>query len=129
MKPIDEVIKKYNLIEKPKVKVVEKPKVKEIIKKDKRGNIIYKRFSNGYECWSEYDKNGNIIHYKTADGYECWNEYDKNGNEIYYKNSKGYERWREYDKGGVILTRELIHYSDAPWELDGVEYIKKEVEE
>jgi hypothetical protein len=44
----------------------------------------------------EYDKKGNLIHRKCSNGYEEWNEFDKKNNVIYSKNSDGYE-WTKND--------------------------------
>ena len=37
------------------------------------------------EIWHERDKNGNVIHIKWSDGTEVWYERDKNGNIIHEK--------------------------------------------
>jgi len=108
MSTIDKIIKEKKLKPEP-----EKPKFKEIIKKDKLGNIIYMRYSTGYEIWDKYDERNNLIYTKDSHGNEFWKEYDKNNNVIYYKINNGYEEWKEYDK-----NNNLIHYKNN----DGYEY-------
>jgi len=34
----------------------------DMIKYDKKGNLIYYKDSKGFEYWMEYDKNNNCIH-------------------------------------------------------------------
>jgi len=65
----------------------------EIIERyDEKGNIIYRRDSEGHECWYEYDENNNCTHYRDSGGYEYWREYDERGNVTYYRDSGGYSR-------------------------------------
>ena len=71
---------------------------KEIKEYDKNNNLIYHKYSSGYEYWYKYDDNNNKIHYKNNDGSEYWMEYDENNNLIHYKDFSGYERWYKYDK-------------------------------
>ena len=81
---IDKIIKENKLIKKPKEKketIIENYN-EPIIERDKRGNIIYHRDSDGYEYWKEYDSNNNVIHYRDSDGDEFWQEYDSNNNTI-----------------------------------------------
>ena len=103
MKPksIKQMVKELGLKSKPK----EKPKKKfnEIIRKDKNGNIIYRKYPDGYEYWKEFDKNDNEIHYKSSDGDEYWYEYDSNNN----------------------LIDMLKKYSDGSYELNGKQMVKK----
>ena len=103
MKPIDQIIKKHNLIPKPK----EKPKAPEKCKP-----II------------EEDSKGNVVHYKDSDGYEWWSEYNKRGKEFHHKDNDGFKRWSEYDKRGNA-TRTLTKFSNGTWLLDGEEMVNK----
>ena len=70
----------------------------EIRKYDEKGNLIYKRYSDGYEICYEYNKDNKQIHYKTSSGFESWSEYDINNNLVYSKNNEGSECWSKYDK-------------------------------
>lgn len=81
--------------------------------KDSKGNVVYRKDSDGYESWCEYDENNNEIHYKNSNGTEYWREYDENNNVIYARSSNGVEYWCEYDENS-----NRIHYKNS----NGVEY-------
>ena len=78
-------------------------------KYDDKGNVIYKKDSNGDEYYYVYDNYGNIIYMKDNYGYESrWvYRYDDKGNIIYEKNKYGDEFYWEYkyddkgDKSGI----------------------------
>ena len=53
----------------------------------------------------EYDNNGNLIYRKFSDGFECWRKYDNNKNCIYYKDSDGFESEYIYDNNKLIEIR------------------------
>ena len=57
-------------------------------------------------CVINYDERGNEIHRKFSDGYEWWSEYDERGNEVHRKYSYGREEWHEieYDENGIKRT-------------------------
>lgn len=59
------------------------------------GRCTHRRYSNGYEEWSEYDSDGNWTHFRDSDGDEWWRGYDAKGNCTHYHNSDGDEWWRE----------------------------------
>jgi hypothetical protein len=79
-----------------------------LITKDSKGNVVYRKGSDGFERWYEYDENNNLIHIKNSNGYEYWKEYDEKNNQIHLKASNGFERWYEYDE-----NNNLIHYKDS----------------
>jgi len=72
-----------------------------LITEDSKGNVVYRKESDGYETWQEYDKNNNRIHCKDSNGFEIWCEYDENHNIIYRKDSEGFEDW--YDSEGYKI--------------------------
>lgn len=51
----------------------------------------------------EYDTRGNMIYNKTPDGYECWVEYDYDKHSEHYRNSLGFEMTFCYDKNGKLI--------------------------
>jgi len=55
---------------------------KEIKEFDKNKNLIYHKYSNGYEYWRKYDENNKVIHAKNSIGYENWYKYDENNEQI-----------------------------------------------
>ncbi len=74
-------------------------------KYDKRGNLIYKfwsNFFNGCSEWYEYDENNNLIHTKNSEGFNEWKEYDDNSNLIYHKNVHGLESWGKWKNDKYI---------------------------
>jgi YD repeat-containing protein len=90
-----------------------KTKMKEITEYDKNGNLIHRRYSNGFEYWCEYDKKNNEIHSRDSEGCEWWSEYDENSNEIHRRYYDGHEWWGEYDE-----NNNEIHSRDS----DGLEH-------
>jgi YD repeat-containing protein len=66
---------------------------KPIYEYDSNGNLIHRKYTNGYEEWWEYDFNGKCVHYKDSTGFKQWWEYDTNGKFIYTKTSDGEEIW------------------------------------
>ena len=48
----------------------------EIKKYDDRGNLIYQKYSGGYESWSRYDENNNLIYFKNVNNDEFWYKWD-----------------------------------------------------
>lgn len=65
----------------------------EDVKKDEQGRIVYYRTKGKYgmKHWIDYDKDGNIIHRKYEDGYEEWNKY-KNGKLVHRRDTKWYKK-------------------------------------
>ena len=57
--------------------------------RDKNGNQIYFKNSNGFWRKRERDSNGTEIYYEFSDGFWYKREYDSNGNEIYFEDSHG----------------------------------------
>ena len=77
--------------------------MKEIIKKDKYGNVVYKKNENMTEV-SKYDYKGNKTYYKnTLFGTE-WNaKYEKKVRKLHYKDlNLGDEYWIDYKTNGSI---------------------------
>jgi len=99
------------IIKEKKLKEVE-IESEEIIKKDKNGNIIYHKNSDGFEYWYEFDSNNNLIHSKNSDGFEYWYEFDSNNNCIHYKDSDGDECWREYDSNNNGIRKLVLRDDD-----------------
>lgn len=89
----------------------------EEIKYDERGNEIYARAYDGFECWSEYDQNGNRIHFKDSTGYEDWKTYNEDNLMMYYKDTYGKEFTCEYK----ILDNKILHCTCS----NGHEYTKE----
>ena len=77
--------------------------MKKIIERNERGQITYRRASNGNEAWREYDDAGHETHYRDSDGYEAWYDYDAAGNLTHYRKSNGCEYWYI---NGIEVTRE-----------------------
>jgi hypothetical protein len=57
--------------------------------RDKKGNLIYFEYSNGYWYKREYDSNNNEIYYEFSNGYWSKREYDSNNNLIYFESANG----------------------------------------
>lgn len=85
---------------------------KEIEKHDKKGNLIYRKESNGLIYWWEYNENGHLIYVKNSFGREAWYRYDKKGKQTtaHYKDTDGIESWYKYDKYGeqINITKQVI---------------------
>ena len=77
---------------------------------DKKGNIIYFKYSNGLEYWREYDENNNQIHYKNSEGEEYWWKYDKNNEQIRitHQEFKQIERTKLYLNNKKINKFEIM---------------------
>ena len=74
---------------------------KEIKKYDKKGNLIYCKYSSDIELWQKYDENGNLIYSKNSNGTESW---WGNINLIHYKDfEEDVEYWGKYDKLDKII--------------------------
>ncbi len=91
---------------------------KEIKKYD---NLIYKKYSDGYEYWRKCDENNNCIHYKASNGYEYWKKYDEFSNLIHYKDSYSIKYWWKYDENNEPMEITEKEYKD-------IEFRKKEKE-
>ncbi len=82
---------------------------KEIEEYNERGNRIYRKYLNGFECWWEYDKNNDLIYYKDSDGYEYWYKYDENKQiEITKQEFKQIERTKLYFNNKRINRFEIM---------------------
>ena len=57
--------------------------------RDKKGNLIYFEYLNGYWYKREYDSNNNEIYYEFSNGYWSKREYDSNNNLIYFESANG----------------------------------------
>jgi YD repeat-containing protein len=87
-----------------------------LITEDSKGNVVYRKDSNGFEIWQEYDENNNRIHRKDSNGFEIWYEYDENHNIIYRKDSNGFEIWQEYDENhNIIYRKDSEGFEDWTW--------------
>ena len=86
-------------------------KMSDIIREyDERGNIIYKKRSNGSESWTEYDENNNLVYVKSYDGFKVWYKWEDNKQiEIFQSEFEQIKRDKEYRK---FLSREPISRFD-----------------
>ena len=77
--------------------------MKEIIKKDKYGNVVYKKNEYMKEV-SKYDEKGNKTYYKnTLFGTEWRATYEKKVRKLHYKDlNLGDEYWIDYKPNGLI---------------------------
>ena len=107
---LGEIIEKDDKLVTDKIKIVRIVSREEYdgFKFDNRGNLLYMKFSNGFESWSEYDERNNCIHYKHSTGFETWNKYDEKNNCVYRKYADGYECWKKYD-----ARNKCIHFKDS----------------
>ncbi len=94
---------------------------KKIKKYDERGNLIYHKYSSGFEYWFKYDENNNQIYWKRSDGWEELYKYNENNNLIYYKDIIGFEYWYKYDENGEKIEITKQEYNE-------IEFRKKEKE-
>ena len=100
--------------------------------KDKKGDLIYHEFSNGFWEKSEYDSQGNVIYFENSDGFWEKTEYNYKGNKIYYEISDGFWTKWEYDSEGNEIYYEdsddqIVDNRHKPSEnkvieIDGVKY-------
>ncbi len=86
---------------------------KEIKKYDDRGNLIYWRWSSGYESWKKYDENNSYIYFKNSKGSEYWYKYDKFGNQTMitekeYNEIEFKEQEKEYNSRTKCSRFELM---------------------
>ena len=85
---------------------------------DEKGNLIYHKDHNGREIW--WNEKGDIIHRKYSDGFEEWREYDERGDITHYKNSDGREEW--YDGEGNIIDDIKNNYDKSFFITKAEEY-------
>ena len=57
--------------------------------RDRRGNIIYKEYKEGFWVKREFDSENRELHFQRSDNYWVKWEYDEEGEEIYYEDSNG----------------------------------------
>ncbi len=55
---------------------------KEIIKYDKKNNLVYYKYLNGERWYEEWYEDNNLIHFKNNKRKEYWYKYDENNNRI-----------------------------------------------
>ena len=102
----------FNLLKRKNEKIVREDKITE--KRDERGNLIYRKISDGYcpdiiHTW-KYDENNNLIYTDRKFDTFWWytkRRYDENNRLIYY-NSDGKEKWYRYDENNkkIKMTKE-----------------------
>ena len=68
--------------------------------KDKKGNLIYGEWEDGFWERRERDANGNLIYHEDSDEYWEKTEWDANGNKTYCEDSTGFWEKTEYNSDG-----------------------------
>ena len=74
----------------------------------------------------KYDKRDNLVYYKYPDGFEIWWEHDENNNIIYTKDSEGLrEEWYKYDKLNKRINITEKEYKEIEFRKKEKEYLSR----